>query len=201
MNKIITLSLFSLPPSIDNRDGLKELYSRAQGEVSIREALKELELWGASTTFSLTGYQDSAEKQLSIIKDWKDLVNQVGDNQSLLQSLKDSPYFEGFADKATLWESRLADLDEYLHNLNQIQRRWVYLEPIFGRGALPREQARFKRVDADFRSIMQDVEKDDRVITLLNRTGIRQLLSTLLDQLGRCQKALNEFLEVLRSGD
>lgn len=189
-------SLFPLPLPTDNRDGLKELYSRAQGEVSIREALKELELWGASTCFSLTKYQDSAEKELSIIRDWKDLVNQVGDNQCLLQSLKDSPYFEGFADKATLWESRLAELDEYLHNLNQIQRRWVYLEPIFGRGALPREQARFKRVDGDFRVIMHDIAKDDRVLSLLNRTGVRQTLVTLLDQLGRCQKALNEFLEV-----
>lgn len=160
-------------PFSENESGLKELFSRAQGEVSIREALKELELWGASTTFSLTSYKDSAEKELSIIKDWKDLVNQVGDNQCLLQSLKDSPYFAGFADKASLWETRLADLDEYLHNLNQIQRRWVYLEPIFGRGALPREQARFKRVDEDFRGIMRDVVKDDRVLSVVNRTGIR----------------------------
>ena len=76
---------------------------------------------------------------------------QVGDNQCLLQSLKDSPYFKGFADKASTWETRLADLDAFLHQLNQIQRRWVYLEPIFGRGALPQEQARFERVDGDFR--------------------------------------------------
>ena len=79
---------------------------------------------------------------------------QVGDNQCLLQSLKDSPYYKGFEDKASLWETRLADLDEYLHNLNQIQRKWVYLEPIFGRGALPREQGRFKRVDDDFRFVV-----------------------------------------------
>lgn len=54
----------------------------------------------------------------------------------------------------------MADLDEYLHNLNQIQRKWVYLEPIFGRGALPREQGRFKRVDDDFRfvSVLWKVE-------------------------------------------
>ena len=122
--------------------------------------------------------------------------SQVGDNQCLLQSLKDSPYFSGFADKASLWESRLADLDEYLHSLNQIQRRWVYLEPIFGHGALPKEGARFKRVDDDFRGIMLDVVKDDRVLSLLPRPGLRQTLATLLDQLGRCQKALNEFLEV-----
>ena len=60
-----------------NADNLKELYSRAQGEVSIREALRELDLWGAGANFSLTGYMDSAAKELSIIKDWKELVNQV----------------------------------------------------------------------------------------------------------------------------
>jgi len=47
-----------------------------------------------------------------------------------------------------------------------------------------------------YRAIMSDVEKDSRVLSLLNRAGLRQTLATLLDQLGRCQKALNEFLEV-----
>ena len=75
----------------------------------------------------------------------------VGDNQRLLQSLKDSPYYKAFEDKASIWEKRLADLDEYLMNLNQVQRKWVYLEPIFGRGALPKEQGRFRRVDDDYR--------------------------------------------------
>ena len=46
--------------------------------MSIREALRELELWGAGASFSLTGYSDSANKELMIIKVWKDLVNQVG---------------------------------------------------------------------------------------------------------------------------
>ena len=79
---------------------------------------------------------------------------QVGDNQCLLQSLKDSSYYKIFEDKASIWESRLADLDEILLNLNQIQRKWVYLEPIFGRGALPKEQGRFRRVDDDFRFVI-----------------------------------------------
>jgi len=45
--------------------------------VSIREALRELELWGAGAVFSLTPYTDSKSVDISIIKDWKDLVNQV----------------------------------------------------------------------------------------------------------------------------
>uniref|UniRef100_A0A671UTN4 Cytoplasmic dynein 2 heavy chain 1 n=1 Tax=Sparus aurata TaxID=8175 RepID=A0A671UTN4_SPAAU len=130
---------------------LKDLNSRAQAEVTIREALRELDLWGAAATFNLTEYTDSSKRTLTLIKDWKDIVNQVGDNRCLLQSLKDSPYYRSFQDKVSLWETRLSDLDEYLLSLNAIQRRWVYLEPIFGRGALPREEARFKRVDEDFR--------------------------------------------------
>ena len=52
---------------------------RAQGEVTIREAIRELDLWGADAVFSLTEYEDSNKRQLKLIKDWKDLVNQVRD--------------------------------------------------------------------------------------------------------------------------
>ncbi|XP_029374274.1 cytoplasmic dynein 2 heavy chain 1 isoform X3 [Echeneis naucrates] len=178
---------------------LKDLNSRAQAEVTIREALRELDLWGAAATFNLTEYTDNIGRTLTLIKDWKDIVNQVGDNRCLLQSLKDSPYYRSFQDKVSLWEVRLSDLDEYLLSLNAIQRRWVYLEPIFGRGALPREEARFKRVDEDFRCIMSDIKRDNRIVSLSSRAGIRNSLVTILDQLQRCQKSLNEFLEEKRS--
>ncbi|NWH26647.1 DYHC2 protein, partial [Grus americana] len=178
---------------------LKDLNSRAQGEVTIREALRELELWAVGAVFTLTDYEDSRGKTIRLIKDWKDQVNQVGDHRCLLQSLKDSPYYKGFEDKVSIWEKKLAELDEYLQNLNQIQRKWVYLEPIFGHGALPKEQARFNRVDEDFRSIMSDIKSDNRITSLNARTGIRNTLITILDQLQRCQRSLNEFLEEKRS--
>jgi hypothetical protein len=49
-------------------------------------------------------------------------------------------------------------MQEGLTLLNQVQRRWVYLEPIFGRGALPSQQARFRNVDEEFRRIMAHLE-------------------------------------------
>lgn len=52
----------------------------------------------------------------------------------------------GLQDEAGAWERRLAVLAEGLQQLNSIQRKWVYLEPIFARGALPHEQARFRKV-------------------------------------------------------
>jgi dynein heavy chain 2 len=78
---------------VKNAEALKELNLRAQSEHSIREALRELELWSAGAQFALTEYQDSKQVKVAIIKDWKDLFSQVGDNQALLSSLKDSPYY------------------------------------------------------------------------------------------------------------
>ena len=73
--------------------------------------------------FSSTG------EQVPLIKDWKDVLNKVGDNQVLLQSIKGSAYYPSFGDRATAWEAKLADLDDILNNLNSAQRKWVYLEP------------------------------------------------------------------------
>jgi hypothetical protein len=56
---------------------LQELNQRAQGEVTIREAIRELDLWGAGAIFSMTEYEDSNKNSMMLIKDWKDLVSQV----------------------------------------------------------------------------------------------------------------------------
>ena len=118
---------------------------------------------------------------------------------ALLGSLKGSSFFAAFADTVAQYETKLALLDHVLAQLNPIQRKWVYLEPIFGRGALPHEKARFKMVDEEFVSIMTGVGDDPRVFSLLRVEGLAESLDAILDQLERCQKALAEFLEQKRA--
>ena len=43
---------------------------------------------------------------------------------------------------------------------------------------------------------MSDIKYDNRVISLISRAGLKNILLTSLDQLSRCQKSLTEFLEV-----
>jgi len=74
----------------------------------------------------------------------------------------------------------------------------VYLEPVFGRGALPSEQGRFRRVDDEFRSIYEVLVSQEVVVSLNTIPGISDSLEMLTDQLERCQKALNTFLEEKR---
>ncbi|KAF1768244.1 hypothetical protein GCK72_000056 [Caenorhabditis remanei] len=200
IEKLKFADLLSVSKSIiENVDQLKQLNSRAQGEVAIRDAIQELTLWAAQTEFTLADYKHSNGQNLKIIKEWKESINSLKDSQALLQSLKSSPYYSQFSDKTAVWETRLADLDVFLAQMNEIQRKWIYLEPIFGRGALPSEASRFSRVDSEYRAILNDVSKDARLVSLCSRQSLKKSLEQIVDQLNRCQKALNQFLEQKRT--
>ncbi|CUG03846.1 Hypothetical protein, putative [Bodo saltans] len=176
---------------------IKHLHSRAQGEIQIRDALQDLRTWALEATFTLVLPQDSTNK-VQLITEWKDIMTQVSDNQALLGSLKDSPYFPRFADEAQGWEAKLLLVSEYLVLLNNIQRKWTYLEPLFARGALPNEQPRFKRVDKEFVGVLREIETDPRIMSLAVHTDYSEKLKSIQEQMERCQKALNEFLEQKR---
>lgn len=55
----------------------QDLAGWAQAEVSIREALRELEIWGATASFHLTAYKESANTEVSTVKDWNELLPSV----------------------------------------------------------------------------------------------------------------------------
>lgn len=181
---------------IKNEAALKKLHARVQGEAQVREALDDVKAWGKETRFNTTSHPD--REGVILITDWKDLLSSLSDNQALLTSMKDSPYFSIFASDANKWEERLSVLDDYLRNMNQIQRKWVYLEPIFRRGALPSQQDRFNKIDQHYLAIMKSVKNDTRVINLASHPEYKDILVNVLEQLELCQKSLNKFLELKR---
>ena len=58
-------------------DELQELNNRAGGEVVIRQALNELDVWEVEAKFSFVDHQTSAEETIPLIKEWKDTLNKV----------------------------------------------------------------------------------------------------------------------------
>ena len=86
------------PVMIKKAKEIKELSDKAQGEVTIREAINELRVWCENTEFILTEH-DSNGRQTPLIKEWKEVMTQVSDHQSLILSLKESRFYSGFADQ------------------------------------------------------------------------------------------------------
>ena len=185
---------------IKKQNSIKELYQRAQGEILIRNAMSELAAWFETAEFHFTENINQNTKRVTpLIKDWKELMSDISDKQALLVSVKTSEYFSRFEEQIAQYETKFADLDVWLTDLNLIQRKWVYLEPIFSRGALPNEQSRFKKIDDEFRNIVITLNTNLRVTTIFTIIGIQNTLEMLIDQLEKCQKALNDYLEDKRN--
>ncbi len=67
-----------------------------------------------------------------------------------------------------------------------MQRRWVYLDGIFGGSAdtkhlLPNEAQKFQNVSTEFLTLMKKVSKSPLVFDILNIQGIQKLLERLAD--------------------
>jgi dynein heavy chain 2 len=185
---------------IENQNKIKELFQRAQGEILIRNAMSELTAWFETAEFHFTeNINQTNKRKTPLIKDWKELISDISDKQALLVSVKTSEYFSRFEDQITQYEMKFSNLDEWLTNLNLIQRKWVYLDPIFSRGALPSEQSRFRKIDDEFRNILNILFTNKRVATIFTIIGIQNTLNMLIDQLEKCQKALNDYLEDKRN--
>lgn len=99
---------------------MKELALRAQGEVSLREAVLELKIWLETATFELVQHLPTDQKDMVIIKEWKDLLTKVGDQQALLASLRDSRYATRFLDQLEQFDKKLGPMDDLLRKLNLI---------------------------------------------------------------------------------
>ena len=187
----------------EKADDIRAMDAKAQAEAGLRKAMNELKDWGIHRSFALVKHNVTAVegKTVQLIREWKDLMTEAGDMQALVVSLKQSPFFanSGIKDEANTWDGRLGVLSTALGLLNDIQRRWVYLEPIFARGALPSEQGRFGKVDREFQGLLGRVARDPNVKAFADMPSIDTQLTSMLAQLEHCQKALLDFLEERRS--
>lgn len=61
--------------------------SQARGELTIRNALDELEAWGIERKFELSDY-NSMGRNTTLIKEWKDLMTEVSDNMAMVLSIR-----------------------------------------------------------------------------------------------------------------
>ena len=109
----------AIPNMLKKSKDIKDLSDKAQGEVTIREAINELRMWCDSTEFTLSDYVSNG-RTTPLIKEWKEVMSAVSDHQSLIMSLKESRFFQSFADSIEQFEKRFGGIDDHLAKLNVI---------------------------------------------------------------------------------
>ena len=170
--------------------------------MTIREALDEIEMWMQKASFHVIRV-DVAGSVSPVVDNWDALFQEIGDKQTLLASISGSAFFKPFSDRGGTYESKLSHLLECLTLLNEVQRKWLYLLPIFRRGSLQQELVQFMRfVDAPYRDVVASLESNPSLLEIF-KTSLRpnfvESLTAMVNRLDRCQKALLDYLEEKRS--
>lgn len=178
----------------ESSNEIKMLVHQAYSEQIVRQAINELEQWGVVANLKLVTHVDSKAEAIMLIKDFQESLNKIGDNQCLLQSAKNTSAIDSYSDQIELWENKLNVLSFILNNLCQIQKKWIYLEPIFANGSLKSGDTSFHRIDKDFRYIMRDIASNPKVMTLGKINNVQMIIDSLLNQLQHCQNTLTTYM-------
>ncbi|XP_076748967.1 dynein cytoplasmic heavy chain beethoven [Xylocopa sonorina] len=181
----------------ENVEKIKEVTKRAAAESGIRQGLMELESWESSAHLQLHESKDSKDATIILVEEYGSLLARAGELRLLLEGAKGAAGYERFAAKVARCEAGLSEVEERIKILSTIQRKWVYLEPVYEGGAAPNDTGRWSRADKEFRYLMGEVSRDPRVLSL-RRLPI-SAFTNLKDLLDRCQKSLDEYLEEKRS--
>ena len=181
----------------ENAERVKEITKRAAAESGIRQALIELEAWEGITSLPLQEATDSKNVKVFLVGECGAILARAGELRLLLEGARGAQGYERFASRVSRCEAALYELEERIKILSMLQRKWVYLEPVYGSGASPNDSGRWLRADKEFRFLMNEVVKDPR-IPALRKLPLPALMN-LKDLLDRCQRSLDEFLEEKRS--
>nr|XP_012219219.1 PREDICTED: cytoplasmic dynein 2 heavy chain 1 [Linepithema humile] len=181
----------------ENEDRVKEITKRAIAESGIRQALIDLEIWESTVSLPLQEITDSKNVTILLVRDYGSLLAKIEELRLLLEGAKGTSGHDRFASRAARCEAALSELEERIKVLSTVQRKWIYLDPVYGSEAAPNDSGRWSRADKEFRYLIGEVSRDPRVPSL--RRLSLPALTNLKDLLDRCQKSLDEFLEEKRA--
>ncbi|GKT34624.1 Cytoplasmic dynein 2 heavy chain 1, partial [Aduncisulcus paluster] len=91
---------------------------------------------------------------LPLVATFSSLLSALSAKLTLLSSLASSPFVSRLINQTEMWGVRLNLLQQILRTFAQVQRQWLFIEPVMGKGALPEQQRRFESVSVILAEIL-----------------------------------------------
>ncbi len=117
-----------------------------------------------------------------------------------VQGMMASRFLATFEVEVTSWQKSLAMVAEVMVILNDVQRTWSYLEPLFVgseevKKELPETAEQFAGIDTDVKGLLSEALATKNIKAACNRTGLFDEMERLAAKLEQCKKALAEYLD------
>ncbi|XP_026674744.1 dynein heavy chain 1, axonemal-like [Ceratina calcarata] len=119
-----------------------------------------------------------------------------------VQQLAFSPLKTAFEDEINEWERKLKLTEEVLNLWIEVQRDWMYLEPIFTSEdinvQLPMETRKYNAMERNWRRIMKNAYENPYIIKICPDQNLLESLQECQSLLEVVQKGLANYLEMKR---
>jgi dynein heavy chain, axonemal len=183
-------------------DPVMDIVEMATKELKIESKLTMIEDAWHKLALVFDRHRDT---EVYIILPPDDILETLEEHSLQLQSMSGMGRFvEFFKAEVTKWLSTLGEVDTNLKLLLIVQRQWGSLESIFLgsadiRSQLPDDTKRFETVDNEFKEMMREVQAKPGVVVCCSADGREATLTNMFKELEKCEKALNEYLEIKKS--
>jgi dynein heavy chain len=168
-------------------------------EYQIEIALTEMEEQWKDIDLELLSYKSTGTH---VLKGYDELTQVLDEQITMTQAMQFSAFKAAFEERIDAWNTKLALVSDVLESWMEVQRSWLYLQPIFDSDdimkQLPTEGKRFATVDKNWRQTMVSATRKPHAITFCANERLLKSFQEGVQFLDLVQKGLSEYLETKR---
>ena len=182
---------------MSHADAMVTVSTEATQEAHLLGMLNKIkDKWNA-VDFAINPYKDT--RDVFVLGGVEDVVTTLEDSMMTMMTITSSRFVSGIRDHVDRMESDLRLFSDTLDQWLEVQKTWVYLEPIFQsndiRQQLPQESRKFAQVDLQFKEIMRHARERPSALQAGTTPGWLEKLSKCNEMLEEIEKNLETYLE------
>jgi dynein heavy chain len=185
---------------VDRRDEVLEITDGADKELQIQKKLEDTTAKWQTTRFFFNSWK---ARGVATVAGAGTVLEELEESQMNLQTMLTMRNVGVFREEVQAELKVLCDTSETLELWQKVQMLWCSLESVFLGGDIARQMPvvakRFQKVDKDFVNIMLRSQELGIVVEACANEILRMLLPTMFEELERCQKSLEGYLEQKRN--
>ncbi|KYM92457.1 Dynein heavy chain 1, axonemal [Atta colombica] len=182
-----------------HKETVKTIANTAAKEFLIENTLDKMMTDWKTITMDVFPYKDT-DKYIMKISD--EIITLLDDDLLKTQYLSFSPFKAVFENQIDEWEAKLRLIQEVIILWVEVQKQWMYLEPIFAsediNRQLPVESRKFNTVQRNLERIMGNARDCPNVIVTCTDKILLSTLKECLLNLETIKKDLSDYLETKR---
>ncbi|KAG3225312.1 Dynein heavy chain 1, axonemal [Phytophthora cactorum] len=181
-------------------DAISRIGETAGKEYQIEKTLNSMEEQWSGVNLTIVDYR---ETETFVLKGVDEIQALLDEQITTTQAMQFSAFKKPFEERINRWERTLSTVSDVLDEWIQVQRSWLYLQPIFDspdiNKQLPTEGKRFATVDKNWRQTLAAAKQKPSTITFCNNDKLLDRFQESNRFLEQVQKGLSDFLETKRS--